>query len=180
VNTARRPRRAPGGVVTTARPDIRLPPDLDDAHERALIGEVLDLCGFGGLRHAVDYGCGRGRWIWPLAARSEAVTGIDCEQSYLDTIAAIAQANRRALQLIAAPTLRPLADASVDGIISIGTLPVVRAGELWHDFFDQAARVLRPQGRILLNTFCAGFGDRPARALRRVPLCALARPPVRA
>src|SRR5262245_56990688 len=81
------------------------------------------------------------------------VTGVDCEQSYLDTIANIAKQNDENVQLINALDLRRVADGSVDGIISIGTLPVVRKGDLWHDFFEQAARVLKPNGRILFNTF---------------------------
>jgi cyclopropane fatty-acyl-phospholipid synthase-like methyltransferase len=131
-----------------------LPAEFDDRPERELIGELLDVCGFDGLNHVVDYGCGRGRWIWPLCARCQHVTGVDCEQSYLDTIAQIAAANGLdTVQVINAPDLRAIPDSSVDGIISIGTLPVVRQGDLWHDFFEQAARALRPGGRILFNTF---------------------------
>jgi len=133
--------------------NLILPPDLDDPDERKLIGELLDACGFRGLDHVIDYGCGRGRWIWPLVERCKIVTGVDCEQSYLDTIATIAKMNDEKVQLINAMDLRSVADRSIDGIISISTLPIVRDGDLWHDFFEQAARVLRPGGRILFNTF---------------------------
>jgi SAM-dependent methyltransferase len=143
---------------TRRRPEVRLPAEFDDRPERDLIGELLDVCGFDGLNHVVDYGCGRGRWIWPLCARCQHVTGVDCEQSYLDTIAQIAAANDlETVRVINAPDLRPIADSSIDGIISIGTLPVVRRGDLWHDFFEQAARALPPNGCILFNTFAPEF-----------------------
>jgi hypothetical protein len=61
---------------TRDRPEVLLPAEFDDRHERELIGELLDLCGFNGLQHVVDYGCGRGRWIWPLFARCQYVTGL--------------------------------------------------------------------------------------------------------
>lgn len=121
----------------------------DDGLKRSL----LIGCGFSGMTHVIDYGCGNGPWIWPLLDLCKTVTGVDCNAEYLHALEYEARKRGVSVKTVQAVDLRSLPSVSADGIICIGTLPVVQHGALWHDFFEQAHRILRPHGRILFNTF---------------------------
>lgn len=127
--------------------------DLDDPAERETIAHALSALGFAGLDHVVDYGCGRGRWIFPLAGMVNRVTGIDCDANYLSAIDNFASVNHLSgrVTTTAAADLSSLPRHSVDGMISIGTLQVLGDGARWHDFFRQARAALNPGGLLLCN-----------------------------
>ena len=132
---------------------------LFEQNERTVddVRHLLEFCGIGTSADIVDYGCGLGRWLWALSGVCQSATGVDCEAEYVEVVNAISATNQiHNIRAIQAFDLRGLGDACADLVIASGTLPLL-SGQLWHDFFNEAPRILRPGGAILFNTFTIEF-----------------------
>jgi len=110
----------------------------------------------------VEIGCGPGRALGWLAADGATVVGVDVSPTMLAT------ARRRNAHLVAGGRLElllgdgialPLPDDAVDGVVGVHTI------YFWPDpaaTFGEAARVLRPGGRLVL-AYRAGEHPLPRR-----------------
>ena len=121
---------------------------LSDDHWERLIRAV----GLVGVHAVLDVGCGSGAWLTPLARLNTRVVGIDVDDALLDVARTNSScADNVAIWNMSAESLR-FADESFDAVACFTVLPYldqpVALGEM--------ARVLRPNGRLLLGT--VGFG----------------------
>ena len=91
----------------------------------------------------LDLGCGTGVLTKALAALGHDVTGVDISQAMLDKIDTGIGPGRITLRQGDVYAL-PLADASVDGVITRWVIPHFRD---WPGIVREAARVLRPAAR---------------------------------
>lgn len=90
--------------------------------------------------------------MWPLAASNRIAHGIDVNSAYVEACRSIARHNGMPNIVVeVGSSLAGIAGRRVDAIICIGTLQVVGTGDLWHDFFEAAAQMLRPGGLVLFN-----------------------------
>jgi 2-polyprenyl-6-hydroxyphenyl methylase/3-demethylubiquinone-9 3-methyltransferase len=100
--------------------------------------------------HLVDLGCGGGLLSLPLAERGACVTGIDLSGASLQ--AADAEAKRRGLAFRSATAdlaQTPLADGCADLVVLSDVLEHVTPPR---GAIDEAARLLKPGGRMYVNT----------------------------
>jgi SAM-dependent methyltransferase len=118
---------------------------------RALLAES----GFTGRAHVVDYGCHLGGWVLALASMCDSVTGVDIDAPYVESLNVTVAANNLNARGIVASDLSTI--ASADGIVCVATLQVVGSGDLWHQFFDDARRILPKGGRMLLSISTPGM-----------------------
>jgi ubiquinone/menaquinone biosynthesis C-methylase UbiE len=104
----------------------------------------------------LDLGCGTGRLIPALGRRMRSVVGLDISSAMIEA------ARRRcaALQNVeirqtAGRDLSEMADSSFDLVLAVDTFPyIVQAGaERVGRMVAEAARVLRPHGRLLILNF---------------------------
>ena len=104
----------------------------------------------------VDLGCGAGRHALRFAGRGFSVVAIDLSRPMLQTV------QRKALELEEGPSLLPLqanlcrlgclADGSFDyGLSMFSTLGMIRSRAARRMALDEAARILRPGGRLALH-----------------------------
>ncbi len=104
----------------------------------------------------VDLGCGAGRHSLRFAARGFTVVAIDLSQPMLETV------HRKALELDEYPMLLPLqanlcslgclADGTFDyGLSMFSTLGMIRSRPARRKALREAARILRPGGRLALH-----------------------------
>jgi ubiquinone/menaquinone biosynthesis C-methylase UbiE len=134
--------------------DLYLESDLDllDPHLTAqMVDAVAALVPTGRL---LDLACGPGRHSVPLSARGYDVTGVDISDEYL------ARARRRAASAgqsasFAKADMRDLSafpDGSFDAVVSLHTsVGFFDSAEQNSRVFAEAARVLRPGGRLLVD-----------------------------
>jgi SAM-dependent methyltransferase len=135
---------------TLSDADKQIVRDLFGQYERTLA--LIKRVEFTGMKLVADYGCGRGAWLWPLTQTNEQVLGIDIEADYIKAGDRVAKAvGISNLRMICAPDIRSLPTGALDGIVCIGTLQVVGTGDIWHSFFLEARRVLKPGGKVLFN-----------------------------
>ena len=122
---------------------------LSDDHWERMIRAV----GLVGVHEILDVGCGSGAWLTPLAKLNTRIVGIDVDDALLD----VARTNSSAVDNVElwnmpAESLR-FDDQSFDAVTCFTVLP----------YFDQPAalgemaRVLRPNGRLLLGTVGPGY-----------------------
>jgi SAM-dependent methyltransferase len=117
--------------------------------ETPAIKGLLVETGFAGRAHVVDYGCHLGGWVLALASMCDSVTGVDIDAPYVESLNVTVAANQLNARGIVASDLSTI--RSADGIICISTLQVVGSGDLWHQFFDDARRVLPTGGLVLFS-----------------------------
>ena len=99
-------------------------------------------------RAVLDVACGEGYGAALLAKRAARVTAIDVSQQAVDH-ARRTYAHLANLEFVRASCARlPLADASVDLAVSFETLEHIEAQR---EFLDELARVLRPDGLLVLS-----------------------------
>jgi ubiquinone/menaquinone biosynthesis C-methylase UbiE len=123
----------------------------DEAREQALAAARLSGCPAGGA--LLDVACGFGRHAVPLAAEGFRVTGVDRSATLLD------EARRRAGDADDGPALvaadyreLPFADASFDAAINLYTSIGFLGDEEDTQVLAEIARVLRPGGRLVIET----------------------------
>jgi len=121
---------------------------LPDDHWESLSRAV----GLVGLQAILDVGCGSGAWLTPLARLNTRVVGVDIDDALLERARAYsASADNVEIWNMSADSLG-FADESFDAVTCFTVLPYldqpVALGEM--------ARVLKPNGRLLLGT--VGFG----------------------
>lgn len=99
-------------------------------------------------RRVLDVACGEGYGSALLARHAASVVGADISQQAIDHARA-AYTGVANLEFTCAPcTALPLGDASVDLAVSFETLEHIEAQE---QFLDELARVLHPEGVLLLS-----------------------------
>lgn len=121
----------------------------DEAREQALAAARLSGCPADGA--LLDVGCGFGRHAVPLAAEGFRVTGVDRSATLLE------EARRRAGDdgpaLVAADYRElPFEDASFDAAINLYTSIGFLGDEEDAQVLAEIARVLRPGGRLVVDT----------------------------
>jgi ubiquinone/menaquinone biosynthesis C-methylase UbiE len=127
----------------------------DEAREQALAAARLSGCPAGGT--LLDVACGFGRHAVPLAAAGFRVTGVDRSATLLD------EARRRVAEdgadadggpaLVAADYRElPFDDASFDAAINLYTSIGFLGDEEDTQVLTEIARVLRPGGRLVIET----------------------------
>lgn len=107
--------------------------------------------------HLLEIGIGTGRIALPLLARGVAVTGVDISPRMLERL----HANHAARQTIepgrswgvldariADMTALPFADDAFDAVVAVHVLHLVSG---WRQALDEALRVLRPGGPLLIG-----------------------------
>jgi ubiquinone/menaquinone biosynthesis C-methylase UbiE len=99
-------------------------------------------------REVLDVACGEGYGSALLARSAAKVTGVDISQAAIDHARAAYPGVRNLRYECASCTALPLADASVDVVVSFETLEHITEQEA---FVDEVARVLRPGGVLLLS-----------------------------
>jgi SAM-dependent methyltransferase len=118
-----------------------------------------DLLGVG--RAALEIGCGNGRFLEALAPELAHITGVDM------SAAMVAAARERCRHLPNAEARRTdgrdlgfAADASLDLVLAVDSFPyVVRCGaELVRRHFEEAVRILRPGGSLLILNYAYDGG----------------------
>lgn len=122
---------------------------LSDDHWERLIRVV----GLVGVHAILDVGCGSGAWLTPLARLNTRVVGVDVDDALLD----VARTNSSGAENVeiwnmSAEALR-FADQSFDAVTCFSVLPYVDQPVA----FGEMARVLRPNGRLLLGTPGPGY-----------------------
>lgn len=100
-------------------------------------------------RRVLDVGCGDGTLAVAMAQRGAAVTGVDADPAMLVAAGQRAEAAGARLTLHEGRAEQlPFADASFDVVVAVTVLCLVRAPG---DVVREAARVLRPGGRLVLG-----------------------------
>jgi SAM-dependent methyltransferase len=117
-----------------------LSPELAAAQTVQLTGELA------GAARCLEIGVGTGRIGLPLAHAGLSMVGVDLSPAMLGVLLAkdatalpVAVADARAL---------PFADGTFDAVLACHVLHLV---EFWADVVDEAIRVLRPGGKLLVS-----------------------------
>lgn len=100
--------------------------------------------------HVVDVACGGGLVSLPLAADGYRVTGIDFAEGALDVARRRVPPGADATFIAADVAALPLADASADAVLLLDVLEHIESVPA---ALAEAARVLRPGGIAVFNTF---------------------------
>lgn len=130
---------------------------LPEAAMAALTDRLAD--GLGRAEQVLEIGVGTGRVAVPLSERGYAMTGIDISEKML----AILEAKSSSLEVqVADATDLPFGDASFDAVLAVDFFHLVAA---WRRVVEEAVRVLRPRGRIVLSAFAVL--DDPTTTLRQ-------------
>lgn len=130
---------------------------LPDATMAALTDRLAD--GLGRAEEVLELGVGTGRVAVPLSERGYAMTGIDVSEKML----AVLDAKSSAVEAQAADaTDLPFGDARFDAVLAVDFFHLVSE---WRRAVEEAVRVLRPGGRIVLSTFAVL--DDPTTVLRQ-------------
>jgi ubiquinone/menaquinone biosynthesis C-methylase UbiE len=99
-------------------------------------------------KRVLDVACGEGYGSALLARHAAEVTGVDLSQAAIDHARHAYADLGNARFVCASCTALPLGDASVDLVVSFETLEHIAGQEA---FMDEVARVLRPDGVLLLS-----------------------------
>jgi SAM-dependent methyltransferase len=122
---------------------------LSDDHWDDLIRAV----GLVGVHAILDVGCGSGAWLTPLARLNTLVVGVDVDDALLDVARTkSACADNVEIRNMSAESLG-YADQSFDAVTCFTVLPYLDQPVA----LAEMARVLRPNGRLLLGTVGSGY-----------------------
>jgi len=122
--------------------------------DQSTMAEILEGCGFSGMESVVDFGCSDGGWLWPVSRMAKSVIGIDNDSSSIARAQDILDTNKiDNVVLRTGSGLEGIATNSIDGLIMLQVLGPIGRGEFWHSCFRDALRILKPGGKILLNSF---------------------------
>ncbi len=130
---------------------------LPEATMAALTDRLAD--GLGRAEEVLELGVGTGRVAVPLSERGYAMTGIDVSEKMLEVLDAKSSAVEAQ---VADATDLPFGDASFDAVLAVDFFHLVSE---WRRAVEEAVRVLRPCGRIVLSTFAVL--DDPTTVLRQ-------------
>lgn len=130
---------------------------LPEATMAALTDRLSD--GLGQAVEVLEIGVGTGRVAVPLSERGYAMTGIDVSEKMLEVLDAKSSAVEAQ---VADATDLPFGDASFDAVLAVDFFHLVSE---WRRVVEEAVRVLRPGGRIVLGTFTVL--DNPTTVLRQ-------------
>lgn len=119
-----------------------LPPPVRDAVADVLSRELA------GRRPVLEIGVGTGRIALPLVERGVDLVGIDLAAAMLERLRVNAAGQFPFPVMIGDVTRLPLADASVSAVLSSHVLHLISD---WQDAVDEAWRVLRPGGSLLVD-----------------------------
>jgi ubiquinone/menaquinone biosynthesis C-methylase UbiE len=127
----------------------------DEAREQALAAARLGACPPGGA--LLDVACGFGRHAVPLAAEGFRVTGVDRSATLLDEArrraADVAEQDADRLAFVAADYRElPFEDGAFDAAINLYTSIGFLGDEEDTKVLAEVARVLRPGGRLVVET----------------------------
>ncbi len=126
---------------------------IEAALDRSILKDVASLLSYGGC--VADLGCGPGRVAALLAAHGVEVVGIDLSLGMLEIGR---QAHPDVPFAVGNLAALPLADRSLDGAVCWYSIIHTEPDRL-DAVFDEIARVLVPDGHVLL-AFQAGTGER--------------------
>ena len=130
-----------------------------------LAAEVLEWAGPGvGRERMLEIGCGAGRMLVHFAPVFEHVVGVDIAPEMIER-ARPRMPENVGLVVVDGADLEPVADASVDLVLSIQVFQHVPEREVIGAYLEETARVLRPGGRAVLH-----FDTRPDPLARRLLL----------
>lgn len=131
-------------------------PDLLREATKDVVARMRDWGLLDRTKQALEIGCGIGRFVAALAPEFEHVTGLDISETM------IAKARERCagqenvtLARSSGQDLADIKDRSVDLVLASDVFPYIVAGgrELVDAMFAEIARVLRPQGHLLILNF---------------------------
>lgn len=123
--------------------------ELAEAHNRPLFEAVLDAAGVVRATSVLDVGCGSGLALVLAAARGAVPTGIDISPGLLGIARErLPEADLREGDM---ETL-PFDDASFDAVLGVNSFQFAGDPER---ALREAARVLRPDGRLVVSLFAA-------------------------
>lgn len=114
---------------------------LEEPRVRALLGDVKK-------QRVLDMGCGTGRHALWCAEQGATVTAIDFSQGMLDQAKQKPHAEKVTWQTHDLHEPLPFEDAAFDAVVSGLVLEHIRDLDL---FFSEAARVLKPQGSLVVS-----------------------------
>jgi SAM-dependent methyltransferase len=106
----------------------------------------------------VDLGCGAGRAALAFARRGFEVVAVDLSHHMLSRVQSAARAEQLPVYPVVANLcdLRGIADAAFDyGLLLFSTLGMIRGREARRKALQEAARVIRPAGRLALHAHAA-------------------------
>jgi len=116
----------------------------------AYVHEVLDRHGLAGGADVLDAACGGGLVAHPLAAAGHRVLGVDLAPGAVEAAARRAPPGADVRFVVADAAALPADDASVDAVLLLDMLEHVESTPA---VLAEAARVLRPGGVVVFNTF---------------------------
>ncbi|HUO85546.1 MAG TPA: class I SAM-dependent methyltransferase [Thermoanaerobaculia bacterium] len=126
------------------------------------LADLLDAMLPGEAPRVLDLGCAGGRNTVLLAQRGCDVHALDASAAMvaetrrrLAQIAGAAEAEQRVLQG-KMDDLSRFGDGELDLVIALGVFQEAGSLEEWHRAVDESARVLRPDGRLLVAHFAPG------------------------
>ncbi len=137
--------------------------DSQAFYERAAQDELIAHAGFEQAGAVFEFGCGTGRFartllegVLPATAR---YTGMDLSRTMVGLAGqALAAFGDRARVILSDGAIRfPLADQSVDHVVSSYVFDLLSEADI-RLAFSEAARVLKPGGRVCLLSLTRGVG----------------------
>jgi len=107
----------------------------------------------------LDLGCGTGRHAVELAKRGYVVTGLDLSETLLERAREKAAAAGVKVDFIHADARSYHVDAEYDAVLMIceGAFPLMETDEMNFRILENAARALKPDGKLILTTLNALF-----------------------
>jgi SAM-dependent methyltransferase len=130
-----------------------------------LAAEVLEWTGpDAGRDRMLEIGCGAGRMLIHFATRYDRVDGVDIAPEMLEQARPHMPDNVH-LSALAGADLEPFDDRSVDLVLSVQVFQHIPEAEVVASYLSETARVLKPDGRAVMQ-----FDTRPNPLRRRVAL----------
>ena len=125
---------------------------------------VAGLSALGIQGHVLELGVGTGRIALPLAERGGSVLGLDASREMLDVLAAKPATGSPVVTVLADMVGLPFADSTVAMVFAaFNTFFNLTTEAAQHECMAEAARVLEPSGRFVVECFVPAPEGMPAR-----------------